>query len=105
MLITIRKMLPTVVTVMALVLAGCAATPAQRSTGEYIDDTAITAKVKSALIENPNTSALQIDVESYRGDVQLNGFVDSPTAKDEAEQAARSVEGVRMIHNNLEVRR
>lgn len=104
-MLTIRKMLPTVVAVMALVLVGCESTPTQRSSGEYIDDTTITAKVKTALIHNPDTSAMQIDIETYRGDVQLNGFVDSNTAKEEAEQTALGVEGVRVVHNNLQVRK
>lgn len=86
-----------------LVLAGCAGTRTDRSTGEYIDDAAITTKVKTALIDNSSTKARQIDVETYRGKVQLNGFVDSETAKTKAAQIAESVKGVKSVENNLVV--
>src|SRR5688572_17340454 len=67
--------------VCAFVAAGCTATQTQRSAGETIDDTTITAKVKAGLIDNDTTSAGQIEVETYRGVVQLNGFVDSNEEK------------------------
>ena len=62
---------------LTLALAGCAGTPAHRSTGEAVDDSVVNTRVNTALIGNDKTKARQIDVEVYRGNVQLNGFVDS----------------------------
>jgi hyperosmotically inducible protein len=69
-----------------------------------IDDAAITTKVKTALVENPTTKARQIDVDTRNGVVQLNGFVDTAEAKSEAENVARTVNGVKSVDNNLQVR-
>jgi len=69
-----------------------------------IDDAALTAKVKMALIANPATKARQIDVESRGGTVQLNGFVDSDNSRKEAATVAMGVEGVARVENNLEVK-
>jgi hyperosmotically inducible protein len=87
----------------ALALGACASTPTQESTGEHIDDTAITAKVNTALIQDPQVKAGKVDVETMRGVVQLNGFVGSTAAKDRATTVARSVTGVKEVHNNLVV--
>jgi len=84
-------------------LAGCASTASQRSAGETIDDGALTARVKTALIGDERTKARQIDVETFRGDVQLNGFVDSASAKSAATSVARDVDGVTKVTNNLRV--
>lgn len=89
---------------LATVLGGCAATRTQKTAGEQIDDTVVTTKVKAALIANPTTKARQIDVEVFRGTVQLNGFVDSSAEKTEAARVARAVDGVSKVQNNLEVR-
>lgn len=72
--------------------------------GEKIDDTAITAKVKSALIANPNTKAYQINVDTKDGIVQLNGFVDSANSKQAAETVTKEVAGVKQVRNNLQLR-
>ena len=85
-------------------LPACAASGTSRSTGTYIDDKAISAKVKTGLASNADTSALQVDVETYNGVVQLSGFVDSEKSKEAAEQVARGVAGVRDVKNNLIVR-
>jgi hyperosmotically inducible protein len=69
-----------------------------------LDDATVTAKVKTALIENKATKAHQIDVDTRNGVVQLNGFVDTADAKSEAESAARTVSGVKSVQNNLQVR-
>lgn len=103
-MLTMRNALPATVALLLIILTACQGTPTQRSTGEYIDDEAVASKVKAALIENQATEAMQIDVETFRGTVQLNGFVDSTATKTEAARLARSVEGVREVHNNLEVR-
>jgi hyperosmotically inducible protein len=87
----------------AIGIAGCTATSSQRTAGETVDDTALTARVKTALIGDERTKARQIDVETFRGDVQLNGFVDSASAKSAATAVARNVDGVTKVTNNLRV--
>ncbi|MGE5240598.1 MAG: BON domain-containing protein [Bacteroidota bacterium] len=85
-------------------IASCAATSAQESTGEYIDDAAITAKVKNQLLQDKNVSGLQVTVETYKGRVQLSGFVSSQYEKIKAEKLARGVPGVRSVSNDLIVK-
>jgi len=89
--------------VLLLAAGGCASTRTQQAPGEAIDDRVVTGRVKSALIENPATKAGQIDVETFRGVVQLNGFVDSAGAKTQAATVARGVTGVSEVRNNLQV--
>lgn len=84
--------------------AGCAGTATKESTGEYIDNSAITAKVKSALAADEVTKARQINVESFRGTVQLSGFVNTSEEKKRAERIAASIEGVRDVENNITVK-
>ncbi len=88
----------------ALLLSACASGPMNRTTGETVDDSAVLARVKTALISNEATKARQIDVEVYRGAVQLNGFVDSEAAKVAANTTAKGVEGVTSVRNNLQIR-
>jgi hyperosmotically inducible protein len=87
--------------IMAVSLAACVSTGTQRSTGEYVDDAGITTRVKAALIEDPQVKARQVDVETSRGVVQLNGFVDSASSRERATTVTRSVSGVQQVHNNL----
>jgi len=79
----------------------CASTPAHQSTGEFIDDSVITAKIKSLLVADDVLKAFQIGVETYQGAVQLSGFVSSQKAVDKADEIARSVKGVKSVKNNL----
>jgi osmotically-inducible protein OsmY len=92
--------------VLALVtfIAGCAGTSTRESTGEYIDDTTITSKVKAEIFNDPMLKVLQINVESYKGIVQLSGFVDSKHAVERAAEVARSVDGVKDVKNSLVVK-
>jgi hyperosmotically inducible protein len=83
---------------------GCSSTRTQKSAGEQIDDTIVLGKVKTALIDDPVTKAGKIDVEVFRGVVQLNGFVDSGAEKSRATTVARGVSGVSEVRNNLTVR-
>ena len=87
----------------ALALGACSSTRTQQSAGEVIDDSVLTTKVKAALIEDPVTKAGDINVESYRGVVQLGGFVDSTGQKSRATTVARSVSGVKEVRNDLRV--
>lgn len=86
------------------VLAACAATDTTRSTGEYTDDTAITARVKLAFVNDEQVSALDVNVETFRGVVQLSGFADSREAANRAVQIARGVEGVKDVRNDIRLR-
>jgi osmotically-inducible protein OsmY len=89
---------------LTLFLVGCAATPQRESTGQYIDDSAITAKVKAAIFHDPMLKVFQISVESYKGVVQLSGFVDSERASTKAVEVAESVKGVKAVKNSLVVK-
>jgi len=85
-------------------LVACASTSKQESTGEYVDDSVITTKVKSLLAGDDFLKSFQISVETYKGIVQMSGFVDSQRAVDKAVQIARSVKGVRSVKNDLIVK-
>jgi hyperosmotically inducible protein len=89
--------------IVALAIGACSATRTQETAGEVIDDSTVTAKVKTALIEDPVTKARKIDVETYRGVVQLGGFVDSQEAKSRATEVAQSVSGVEEVRNDLKI--
>jgi osmotically-inducible protein OsmY len=82
----------------------CASTPKQESAGEYVDDSVITTKIKSLLAANDFLKSFQIGVETYKGTVQLSGFVGSQKAVDEAGDIARSVKGVKSVKNDLIVK-
>ena len=82
----------------------CASTSKQESTGEYVDDSVITTKVKSLLAADDFLKSFQIGVETYKGSVQLSGFVDSQKAVDKAVEITRSVKGVKSVKNNLIVK-
>ena len=84
--------------------AGCTSTPTQESAGEYFDNSLITAKVKSALIGAENLSSANISVASFKGKVQLSGFVASETDRQRAEVIARDIEGVKVVSNAIEIR-
>ena len=90
--------------VMTLAMVACASTRTTKSAGEQVDDTVTTASVKSNLIGDPVTKAYQIDVETFKGTVQLNGFVDSAASKERATTVARNTKGVTAVHNNLTVK-
>jgi hyperosmotically inducible periplasmic protein len=90
-------------TIVAFAVVACTPTRTQQSAGEVIDDSVLTAKVKTALIDDPVTKARKIDVESYRGVVQLGGFVNSQEEKSRATEVARSVSGVQEVRNDLRV--
>ncbi len=83
---------------------GCAATHKRESTGEYVDDSVITAKVKAAIFNEPTLKTLQITVETFKGKVQLSGYVDSVQNANMAGEVARSVDGVVSVKNDLIVK-
>jgi len=83
---------------------GCASTQHQASTGEYVDDSVITTKVKAAIFEEPTLKTLQITVVTFKGEVQLSGFVDTAQSVTKATEVARSVKGVTSVKNDLIVK-
>ncbi len=101
----LRKYLPALFLGITLVSAvGCAATPKQEGTGEYIDDSVITSKVKAAIFNDPELKVAEINVETFKGVVQLSGFVASPAAVSRAVTVARSVAGVKSVKNDMRVK-
>jgi osmotically-inducible protein OsmY len=94
-----------VLLMMIATLVACASTSKQESTGEYVDDSVITTKVKSLLAADDFLKSFQISVETYKGTVQLNGSVDSQKAIDKAGEIASSVKGVKSVKNNLNVKK
>lgn len=86
------------------VLAGCASTPTSTSTGEYIDDATITTKVKAAFVKDPEVSALDVHVTTFKGVVQLSGFADNQNAIDRAGELARNVKGVKSVKNDIRLK-
>jgi osmotically-inducible protein OsmY len=85
-------------------VVGCASTSQQEGTGQYIDDSVITAKVKAAIFEDPTTKASEINVETYKGVVQLSGFVISQDAANRAIELARGVKGVKSVKNDMRLK-
>jgi hypothetical protein len=84
--------------------AGCASTRTHESTGEYVDDSVITTKVKAKLADDDFFKSFQISVETYKGIVQLSGFVNSQQAVNKASEIVRTVQGVKSVKNDLIVK-
>jgi len=85
-------------------MSACSATRTSESTGEYVDDAAITSKVKAALLEDSGLKSFVISVETFKNVVQLSGFINSGTLKAKAGAVAAGVVGVRSVQNNLVVK-
>lgn len=88
----------------AIFLAACQATPTQESTGQYIDSTVISTKVRAKIADDPMVKITDIDVNAFKDTVQLSGFVNTAQEKARAGQIAASVEGVRRVENNITVK-
>ncbi len=84
--------------------AGCASTATRESTGEYVDDSTITLKIKAAFVKDPVVKALDVTVETFKGVVQLSGFVNTPDQKFQAGRLAETVPGVTSVKNNIVVK-
>ena len=80
---------------------GCAATATKESTGEYIDDSVITTRIKEAIFREPTLKSSEINVETFKGVVQLSGFVSSKPDMDKAVEIARAVKGVQSVKNDM----
>ncbi len=87
-----------------MTMLGCASTPKHEGTGEYVDDTVITTKVKTAIFNEPSLKSLEINVETFKGVVQLSGFVSSKDNINTAVQVARGVSGVTSVRNDMRLK-
>lgn len=85
-------------------MLGCTATPMQESTGQYIDDSTITSKVKAEIFNEPSLKSAEINVETYKGRVQLSGFVSSQANINKAVTLAQGVRGVTSIRNDMRLK-
>ena len=83
---------------------GCASTAKQEGTGEYVDDTVITAKVKAAILNEPTLKSAEVNVETFKGVVQLSGFVSSKEAENTAVAVTRTVGGVKSVKDDMRLK-
>lgn len=91
-------------TIVSLTAAGCAATRTKESTGQYIDDTTLTTKVKAELLKDPQVSGLSINVETFKGTVQLSGFANNMAERRRAVELARAVKGVESVKDDIVIK-
>src|SRR5476649_690429 len=92
---------------LAILLAtilGCAPTPTREGTGEYVDDTVITTKVKAAIFNEPSLKSAEINVETFKGTVQFSGFVKSQADTHKAVEVARGVSGVKSVKDDMRLK-
>ncbi len=99
------KRIATVILALAFVsVLGCAGSAKQESTGEYFTDSWITTKVKTALVNDPQVKATEVNVETFKGAVQLSGFVSSEAAMRQAVKVAQGVQGVTVVRNDMRIK-
>lgn len=100
-----RKIFGSVVIALGLIFVlGCSSTVTRESSGEYLDDSMITTKVKSAILGDENLKVFEINVETFKGVVQLSGFVNSPATASKAVEVARKVGGVKSVKNDMRIK-
>lgn len=102
-----RQFFPIVMLAVAasvMTLAGCTSTPKQESTGQYLDDTAITGKVKAAIFNDASLKSAEINVETFKGAVQLSGFVNSQADIQRAVAVTQGVAGVKSVKNDMRLK-
>lgn len=93
-----------ILTVLFASILGCAPTPTREGTGEYVDDTVITTKVKSAIFNEPTLKVAEINVETFKGTVQLSGFAHSADNMSKAVQVTYGVKGVKSVKNDMRLK-
>lgn len=93
-----------ILAVMLATVLGCASTSKQEGTGEYLDDSVITTKVKAAIFNEPSLKSSEINVETFKGQVQLSGFVSTAAEIKKAAEIARSVKGVTSVKNDMRIK-
>ena len=92
------------IAVMLVTAVGCASTSKQEGTGEYVDDSVITTKVKAAILNEPTLKVAEINVETFKGAVQLSGFVSSSAVMNKAVEVTRHVSGVKSVKNDMRIK-
>lgn len=101
---TFKRISAFLVAATMMFMLGCASTTKHEGTGEYIDDTVITTKVKAVIFEEPTLKSAEINVETFKGTVQLSGFVTSQANINKAAELARGVRGVVSVKNDMRVK-
>jgi osmotically-inducible protein OsmY len=101
---TFQRGIPMLALLATASLIGCASTAKSEGTGEYVDDSVITAKVKTAILAEPSLKSSEINVETFKGTVQLSGFVSSRDNADTAIVTARNVKGVTSVKNDMRLK-
>lgn len=101
---TFKRAIPMLAILAAASVIGCASTPRSEGTGEYVDDTVITGKVKAAILEEPTLKSAEINVETFKGVVQLSGFVTSQEKINTAMATAEHVKGVTSVKNDMRLK-
>ena len=96
-----KRVIPMLSILAVASLIGCASTTKSESTGQYVDDSVITAKVKTAILEQPTLKSAEINVETFKGIVQLSGFVRSQENVNTAVMVAKNVKGVTSVKNDM----
>jgi hyperosmotically inducible periplasmic protein len=99
-----RKFIAAALLGVALAAAGCSASPTRESTGEYIDDSTLTTRVKAKFVEDPAVSAMRINVETFKGVVQLSGFANSTDEASRAVNLAQATSGVKSVKNDIRIK-
>ena len=100
----IRKLSIAAIGGLVIALSACAATDTKESTGQYVDNSVLTAKVKAAIFNEPSLKSSEISVETYKGEVQLSGFVSSIEQTKKAVEVAKSIPGVTSVKNDMRVK-
>jgi hyperosmotically inducible periplasmic protein len=102
----VRRLLPVLLMLVgaAVMAAGCAGSQTQQSTGEFVDDTVLSTKVKTALVQDDEVDALDIKVKTFKRVVQLSGFADSESERQRAESIAARVDGVERVQNDVRIK-
>ena len=101
---TFKRAVPLLAVLAVTSLMGCASTSRSEGTGEYVDDSVITTKVKAAIFEQPDLKSTEINVETFKGVVQLSGFVHSQNDINIAVDTARHVKGVTSVKNDMRLK-
>ncbi len=99
-----RKVFSLVCAFLLATMLGCASTATREGTGEYVDDTVITTKVKAAVFNEPTLKSAEINVETFKGVVQLTGFVASRAAINKAVEITRGIAGVTSVRNDMRLK-
>jgi osmotically-inducible protein OsmY len=101
---TFSKFITCIAAILLAFMLGCASTAKQEGTGEYVDDTVVTTKVKAAIFNEPSLKSAEINVETFKGVVQLSGFVSSRADINKAVEVTRDVKGVTSVKNDMRVK-